>query len=177
MRVIAGVHRSRPLGTFQGDAIRPTADRVKENLFNLLRNRIIDRRYLDLFAGTGGVGIEAISRGAGEVVFTDQSKESVALVRKNLATLHENAEVILTDSIAYLKRAKPFDVIFVDPPYKSDLGLAALRVIGERNLLTDDGCAVFEHEEPFEGAIDGLAVTDERKYGRVYLTFFGRTAQ
>lgn len=174
MRVIAGVHRSRPLATFQGDGIRPTADRVKESLFNILRNQVVGCRYLDLFAGTGGIGIEALSRGAGEVVFTDQSKESVALVRKNLAALREEAEVILTDSIAYLKRAKPFDVIFIDPPYKSDLGVAALRVIGERDLLTEGGRAVFEHEEPFEGAVAGLAVTDERKYGRVYLTFFGR---
>ena len=148
MRVIAGVHRSRPLATFRGDEIRPTADRVKESLFNILRNKVVGRRYLDLFAGTGGIGIEAISRGA--------------------------AEVVLSDAIAYLRRAEPFDVIFIDPPYAGALGEAALRVIAENALLTEDGVAVFEHEEPFAGEIPGLRKTDERKYGRVYLSFFGR---
>ena len=174
MRVIAGVHRSRPLATFRGDEIRPTADRVKESLFNILRNKVVGRRYLDLFAGTGGIGIEAISRGAAEVVFVDQRRESVALVKKNLALLKEEAEVVLSDAIAYLRRAEPFDVIFIDPPYAGALGEAALRVIAENALLTEDGVAVFEHGEPFAGEIPGLRKTDERKYGRVYLSFFGR---
>lgn len=155
MRVIAGVHRSRPLATFRGDEIRPTADRVKESLFNILRNKVVGRRYLDLFAGTGGIGIEAISRGAAEVVFVDQRRESVALVKKNLALLKEEAEVVLSDAIAYLRRAEPFDVIFIDPPYAGALGEAALRVIAENALLTEDGSPFLNTRSRLRGRSPG----------------------
>ena len=172
MRVVGGLYRGRKLVGFDGLDVRPTADRVKENLFNILSNRIIGVTFLDAFAGTGGMGIEALSRGAKDVTFVDFSDKSVGIIQKNLKNIGIDKKVIKCDSIAYLKKADAFDIIFIDPPYKGELGKKALEVIGERGLLSDNGVAVYEHEEPFEGAVKGLTVTDERKYGRVYLTFF-----
>lgn len=173
MRVIAGVHapvRWLPFGGMKS-APRRTREGKPLQHFEKQSGRAAVSGSV---RGDGGIGIEAISRGAAEVVFVDQRRESVALVKKNLALLKEEAEVVLSDAIAYLRRAEPFDVIFIDPPYAGALGEAALRVIAENALLTEDGVAVFEHEEPFAGEIPGLRKTDERKYGRVYLSFFGR---
>lgn len=172
MRIVGGKHRSRVLKDFSGDEIRPTADKVKESLFNILFN-VQDKSFLDLFAGTGGVGLEALSRGAGKVTFVDVRNESLNLTKQNVKLLNETAETILSDSIEYLKRCKDkFDIIFIDPPYKTDLGLKALKIIADRKLLTSEGVAVFESETPFTAKIDGLSFYDERKYGRTYLAFF-----
>lgn len=172
MRVIGGFYRSRKLVGFDGLDVRPTADRVKESLFNILSVKIIGASFLDAFSGTGNMGIEAISRGAGFVEFVDCADKSVAIIQKNLKNLGLDNKVVKSDALSYLKKAQPFDVIFIDPPYKGELGVNALKIIGERELLTGGGIAVYEHEEHFNGKIDGLEVYDERKYGRAYLTFF-----
>ncbi len=172
MRVVGGIYRSRKLVGFDGLDVRPTADRVKESLFNILGNKIIGASFLDAFAGTGGMGIEAVSRGADFVEFVDCADKSVSIIQKNLKNLGLSNKVIKSDTLSYLKKSQPFDIVFIDPPYKGELGKNALEIIGERGLLTDNGIAVYEHEEPFSGEINGLAVYDERKYGRAYLTFF-----
>ncbi len=171
MRVIGGQYRSRKLAEFGGQAIRPTADRTRESLFNILR-LAPGARFLDAFCGSGAVGIEAVSRGA-ECVFLDVSPESAKVAEKNFALLGIPAKVLRARAEDYLAHTEEkFDVIFLDPPYRSASGGAALEIIGKREVLKENGVAVFEHEEPFTGEIAGLQKKDERKYGRAYLTFF-----
>lgn len=173
MRIISGKHRGMKLVGFEGMDIRPTADRVKESLFNILYGRIAGARVLDLFSGTGGVGIECLSRGADTVHFNDVSAQSIAVLKSNLAKLKEtNCTVTNLDYSSCLARGGVYDFIFIDPPYKSEAGLSALEIIGKNKLLTIGGVAVYERDIPFTGNINGLKLVDERKYGKTYLTFF-----
>ena len=177
MRIIGGKYRSRVLAEFSGDDVRPTSDRAKEALFNILSWKVTGARVLDLFEGSGAFGLESLSRGSGEVVFNDAAKASVAIVRKNLAALkiEENVRtrVFHYDYAVCLEAQKePFDIIFIDPPYRLDIGERALELIARRGLLTSDGVAVYERDRAFTGTVDGLEKTDERKYGKAYLTFF-----
>ena len=177
MRVIGGKYRSRVLASFEGDNVRPTADRVKESLFNILSLRFYGARVLDLFSGSGSLGIESLSRGAGEVVFNDVSKDSIAILRKNLKTLNiaEGAGVrvhTLDAQLCLAAQKEPFDIIFIDPPYRLECGVEAIKTIATKRLLKEDGVLVFERDRSFEGEIDGLEAYDERKYGKTFLTFF-----
>lgn len=180
MRIIGGQYRSRVLAEIAGDNVRPTSDRAREALFNILSLKIYGARVLDLFAGSGALGIESLSRGAKEVLFNDYSKDSVAIVKKNLTALKiavngEQAKVAQSDYLVCLEQARgQFDLIFIDPPYRFDYGEKALKKIAERGLLTENGIAVYERDVPFEGEIAGLEKYDERKYGKAYLTFFKR---
>ena len=173
MRIIGGKYRGRVLAGFKGQSIRPTADRVKESLFNILAPEISGANVLDLFCGSGGVGLEAISRGADLVVFNDASKDSLAVLKKNLALIGANAPVYNLDFKAFLERIDiTFDIIYIDPPYKSGAGEEALSLIAKRQLLNTGGVAVLESDKPFSGAVEKLVKYDERKYGITYLTFF-----
>ena len=173
MRIIGGKYRGRVLAGFKGREIRPTSDRVKESLFNILSPEISGANVLDLFCGSGGVGLEAISRGADLVVFNDASKDSLAVLKKNLALIGASAPVYNLDFKALLARIDiTFDVIYIDPPYKSGAGEEALRLIAARGLLNTGGVAVLESDKPFAGECAGLVQYDERKYGITYLTFF-----
>lgn len=177
MRIISGKYRSMALSEFKGEEIRPTADRVKESLFNILYGRITSARVLDLFCGSGGLGLECISRYAEFVHFNDASAESIAVLRKNLGKLkgENNYKITVCDfSVCLAALKEPFDIIFIDPPYKSDAGISALETIAQNKLLTPEGIAVYERDRAFEGVIDGLKIADERKYGKTYLTFFVR---
>lgn len=177
MRIIGGEYRSRILADIQGDNVRPTSDRAREALFNILGTRVQGARVLDLFAGSGALGLESLSRGAKEATFNDVSKDSVAIVKKNIASLKaaDRARVYQTDFSAFLNVTNaPFDLIFIDPPYRFDYGEKALQTIAEKGLLTENGIAVYERDRPFEGEIAGLDKYDERKYGKAYLTFFRR---
>ncbi len=173
MRIVGGKHRSRVLKEFKDIGIRPTSDRTRESLFNILSTRLDGATFLDLFAGTGAVGLEALSRGAKSVTFVDNSIDSLLVVKENLATLKETADVKRADSLEFLRTTnKRFDIIFIDPPYKSNLGKSALEIIAKRKILTDDGIAVFEDEGEFHDTVGGLFRYDERKYGRARLSFF-----
>lgn len=173
MRIIGGKFRGRVLVGFKGQEIRPTSDRVKESLFNILAPEISGANVLDLFCGSGGVGLEALSRGADLVVFNDVSKDSLAVLKKNLSLVRVNAPVYNLDFKALLERIDiTFDIIYIDPPYKSDAGREALRLIAERRLLNTGGVAVLESDKSFVGETEGLVRYDERKYGITYLTFF-----
>lgn len=179
MRVIGGKYKSRTLAEFAGDAVRPTSDRAKEALFNILALKIYGARTLDLFSGSGALGIECLSRGAKEVVFNDYSKDSLAILKKNLNALKisvgEEVKILNSDYLVALESARgAFDLIFLDPPYRFDYGEKALRKIAEKGLLTENGIAVYERDRPFDGTIDGLEKYDERKYGKTYFTFFRR---
>ena len=174
MRIISGKYRGLKLAEFDGGEIRPTADRVKESLFNILAGEVAGATVLDLFCGSGNLGIECISRGAKAVHFNDVSADSVAVLKKNLARLKGESgyKITASDYGQCLARVAPFDLIFIDPPYKSDFGLDALKIIGERKLILTGGVAVYERDRKFEGEIAGLRLYDERKYGKTYLSFF-----
>ena len=172
MRVIAGSFKGKKLCEFKGNKIRPTADRTKESLFNIIK--VEGKTFLDLFCGSGSIGIEAISRGAKKVTFTDVDKESVALAEKNLKSVKREEKVFCIDAKTFLsKAAEKFDYIFIDPPYATTLGVETLKIISERNLLNSGGTAVLETDKDEDFLIDGLTLTDKRKYGKARLYFFG----
>ena len=177
MRIIGGKYRSRVLAEFAGENVRPTSDRAREALFNILALKMYGARVLDLFAGSGSLGLESLSRGAKEVVFNDFSKDSLAIVKKNLSALKigangEEAKVFQYDFLSCLDVVKgQFDIIFLDPPYRFDYGAKALEKIAQKGLLSENGIVVNERDIPFEGEIAGLEKYDERKYGRTYITF------
>jgi 16S rRNA (guanine966-N2)-methyltransferase len=178
MRIIGGKYRSRVLAEFKGEEVRPTSDRAKEALFNILALKVRGARTLDLFCGSGSLGIEALSREASEVVFNDLSKDSLTILKKNLTNLkipNEQTRVYNYDYSVCLDVLKgEFDLIFLDPPYRLEIGVLALEKIAKKGLLAQDGIVVYERDRAFEGEIDGLEKYDERKYGKAYLTFFKR---
>lgn len=179
MRVVAGKYRGKNLASPKDDRVRPTTTRIKETLFNVLQGYSRDAVVLDLFAGSGALGIECISRGAKEVVFVDNNKDSIELVRKNLQGIDGNFKVVNSDFSGVLRNAyvtgKKFDMIFVDPPYASGLGELALGLIFDLDLLADGGVVVFEH-----GAEKTYEVSDKRykqrtkKMGTVVAEFISR---
>ena len=144
MRVITGSARNRRLKEPADMRIRPTTDKVKEALFNIIQFDIEGRRVLDLFAGTGQLGIEALSRGAKEATFVDQSREAISLVRDNLKTCGFAGTVVQADSVGFLGRGQKYDLIFIDPPYDSNLLLNALSAIYQFDILSEGGIIVCE---------------------------------
>lgn len=180
MRIIGGKYKSRVLADFAGEKVRPTSDRAKEALFNILALKIYGARVLDLFSGSGALGLESLSRGAKGVVFNDFDKDSLAILKKNLTALKipvggEEAKVMYSDYTVALESVRgQFDLIFLDPPYRFDYGEVALKKIAQKGLLSENGIAVYERDRVFEGVIDGLEKCDERKYGKTYFTFFRR---
>ncbi len=180
MRIVGGKYRSRVLAEFSGMDVRPTSDRAKEALFNILAFQTPNARVLDLFAGSGSLGLEALSRGASGVVFNDVAKESVSIIKKNLHSLKIsiNGDVCVYqyDYATCLDVVRgEFDLIFIDPPYRLDIGKNVLEKIAKNKLLSERGIAVYERDCPFEGEVDGLEKYDERKYGKAYLTFFRKS--
>lgn len=181
MRVISGSARGKRLASLEGLETRPTLDRVKEALFNVLQFRLIDKNILDLFSGSGALAIEALSRGSKSAVLCDSSKRAINIINKNLedTRLKENAEVINKDYIEALKslknKFKKFDIIFLDPPYKSDFIVKSINYIKEYNLLEDDGIIIAETDDKDKMEqiknIENMEVYDIRKYGIVYIIF------
>lgn len=149
MRVVAGKYKGKNLASPKTDDVRPTTTRIKETLFNVLQGYVQDSVVLDLFAGSGALGIEAISRGAKRVDFVDRSKDSIALVNQNLKGIVGDYSVQNADFMAALRSAyvagTKYDLIFIDPPYATSLGELALSTVFDLGLLKEDGIAVFEH--------------------------------
>lgn len=150
MRVIAGKARRIQLVTPRGSDTRPTTDRIKETLFNILAPDLYDARFLDLFAGCGGIGIEALSRGALEAVFVENGREAIACIKENLrkTRLFTQAQVIECDVIAALRRletgGKPFDIIFMDPPYEAGYYEKVLSQLASGHLADEDTLIIAE---------------------------------
>ncbi|GAB4267014.1 MAG: 16S rRNA (guanine(966)-N(2))-methyltransferase RsmD [Candidatus Promineifilaceae bacterium] len=181
MRVISGKAKGRKLKRVPGDTTRPIMDRVKENLFNLLGTAdVVGARWLDLFAGTGQVGIEALSRGAAEVVFVDNARQAVRTVQENLATtgLAKGAKVVQANAFSYLQRtdAERFDLIYVAPPQYLGLWQEVMVALDKRPfaLLKPDGLVVVQIDpKEYEVlALTHFEVFDERKYGNTLLVFY-----
>lgn len=180
-RVISGKAKGRRLKLVPGDTTRPIMDRVKESLFNILGD-IQGTRWLDMYAGTGQVGIEALSRGAAEVVFVDKARAAVQTVRDNLAhtRLTDGAAVVQADALAYLRDsgARPFDVIYIAPPQYLEMWVVALQAVdmAAPRSLTDGGLAIVQIDprEFRELALERLSLIDKRRYGNTLLCFYQR---
>lgn len=177
MRVITGTARGRKLGQLQGMDTRPTTDQVKESIFNIIQFDIEGRRVLDLFAGTGQLGIEALSRGAAGCTFVDQRKEAVALVRSNLklCQLSDKARVVQGEGLGFLSTVRePFHLIFLDPPYKAELLENALKKIAEIDMLTENGIIICE--SPADKVLPELPQPYQKgreyRYGKIKITVY-----
>jgi 16S rRNA (guanine966-N2)-methyltransferase len=183
MRVIAGQAKGRPLKLAPGKGTRPIADRVKEALFSILSWRLPGCRFLDLFAGTGSVGIEALSRGAQEAVFVERASQAVRVVRENLQRtgLVDNARVVHDDAFRFVAHAggrqaddDGFDIIYVAPPQYQDLWSQALLALDASPLLAPDGVVVVQifPKEYRPLPLQRLVLTDQRTYGSTMLCFY-----
>lgn len=178
MRVIAGIAGGRKLKAVKGTNTRPTADRVKEALFNILQNKISESLFLDLFAGTGSIGIEALSRGAAKAVLIDSNKQAIDVIRENLASTGLEAEVYHQDVLRLLsilgRQEKSFDLIFLDPPYQLGIEEQILVNISHYNLLMEEGIVIVEHSSkkslPF--LVESLCLFRTQKYGDTSLSFY-----
>ncbi len=153
MRVIAGSARSLPLRSLKGSTTRPTTDRIKETLFNIIADRIPDARFLDLFAGSGGIGIEALSRGAAMAVFVEQDRSALQVIRYNLhfTRLEERAKVVAGDAVravcgpaSSVDGGHSFDVIFMDPPYDKGLERRVLEALMDSPAADEDTLIIIE---------------------------------
>jgi 16S rRNA (guanine966-N2)-methyltransferase len=179
MRVIGGTAKGRLLKAVPGDGTRPILDRVKVPLFDILRPSLPGMRLLDLFAGTGSVGIEALSQGAESCVFLDTNAKAVQTIKHNLEVtdLVQKGEVRHTDAFGYLRNTtKSFDLIYVAPPQYKGIWIEAMKHIAERpNLLTKDGSVIvqIDPKEYEELSLSLLHETEQRKYGSTVLVFYG----
>jgi 16S rRNA (guanine966-N2)-methyltransferase len=189
MRVIAGKYRSRLLKSLKGSALRPTSDRLRETLFNVLGDRVTGSRFLDVFAGTGAVGIEALSRGASEVVFIENHAPAAVLIRRNLESLAitDGAQVLPLDALRALEKLArkhnptdaPFDFAFIDPPYaEKDQYNRVLGFLGSAPFLATGSLVIAEHRRTFElpQRIGRLLQTRILRQGDAALSFFQHQA-
>lgn len=175
MRVITGAARGRKLITLEGDDVRPTSDMVKEAMFSILHFQIEGRRVLDLFAGSGQLGIEALSRGAAQVVFVDASRDSVDIVKKNLNStdLEKNAKVLNIDFLSFLKQKNDkFDIALLDPPYRKGLLQQALPLLV--NIMNTGGTILCESpkEEELPEQVGDFVRGKSYRYGKIMLTVY-----
>lgn len=179
MRVITGSAKGRKLQMVPGDTTRPITDRAKEALFSILGDWLVDTRVLDLFGGTGAVGIEALSRGAAYALFLDRSRKAVQTIQANLAhtQLAQQAQVLQADSFAFLEgyRGEPFDLVYIAPPQYQGLWHKALTLVDGRPDLLAPFATVIVQIHPREAtpvALTALEEYDRRQYGSVLLIFY-----
>lgn len=174
MRIIGGKHKGKTLKTFSGDAVRPTSDRARESLFNILSFQIQNKTFLDLCSGTGAIGLEAISRGVSSAVFVDASKDSLKITEFNLNACKEKAETVLSSAVDFLKTTnKKFDIIFFDPPYINNDILEVLTIVKTRKILNGNGLFVYEHKaDKPSSLVEGYEIVDTRKYGIAIFDFY-----
>jgi len=182
MRVIAGIYKGRRLKTLEGLSVRPTSDRMRETLFNILAPRIEGARFADVCAGSGAIGIEALSRGAGLVTFIESSLKAARIISENLRNCGigwEDYRVINRDVIRALKNLASekaqFDIIYFDPPYDSDIYTSVMWLIAKNDLLAEGGALIVEHrrQTPLLPNYDQLRPYRQVTQGESLLTFFG----
>ena len=176
MRVITGSARGRKLREPANYDIRPTTDQVKEAIFNIVQFDVEGRRVLDLFGGTGQLGIEAASRGAGSVTIVDASRDAIKLIRENVETCGLKVRVVQGDAVGFLRSGGKFDLIFIDPPYDSELAEIALKTIKEIDILSEGGIIVCEtRREKLLPQLDSpYRMRKEYRYGKVKLTVYSK---
>ena len=180
MRIISGKFKGRKLSSFKGTRIRPTSDRVREAIFDILTVVWEGTQVLDLFAGTGGLGIETLSRGAREVFFVENDPQAAMILEKNIKTLDltgkcEIARLSVKEGIKFLRRkGQKFDVVFLDPPYGKGLADSTLDLLAKSAMLREGGLVVVEHyhKETLLDHYQMLQRSDQRKYGSTGVSFF-----
>ncbi len=183
-RVVTGKYRGAVLAAPKGDATRPTTDKVKEAIFSSIQGRIPDCRFLDLFSGTGQMGIEALSRGADKIVLVDKGGPAISVIKKNLEKIRAqddpNVRVLKKSATAAIESLKDdkFDIVYMDPPYKIafDEAVKAADLLSEYDMLTDDGLLIVEHsaEEPFNTDVINMQFVRSCSYGLCVVTFFSK---
>ena len=169
MRVISGKYRGKKLKEFELDSTKPTTDRVKESIFNLIQFDVAGSVVLDLFAGTGGLGIEAISRGAKHVTFVDANIKAISIVKENLKGIEGDCKVVNQRSCDFLNVCgQSYDLVFLDPPYNTNLGVEAIDHLILNNMINESGIIIFETGEDKEFVFDypGYSLT-KKKYGTI----------
>lgn len=180
MRVISGSARGHKLKTPEGLDTRPTTDRIKETLFNIIAPDLIECRFLDLFSGTGGIGIEALSRGGDISVFVDNTQVCCDIIEENLkhTKLYDKAEIIKSDIFSAIdllgKNNRVFDIIFIDPPYDGGFDTDVLNAIVKAKILDKNGYIILERATKYAAPnINGLTIIKEKEYGKLtVMTFF-----
>ncbi|MCB0320894.1 MAG: 16S rRNA (guanine(966)-N(2))-methyltransferase RsmD [Bdellovibrionales bacterium] len=178
MRVIGGTARGTKLQPVPGDGTRPILDRVKTSLFDILRPELAGAKFLDLFAGSGSVGIEALSQGAQQAVFCDLSQQAVETIKRNLKATHleDRSQTKNRDAFSFLKNTQSaFDIIYIAPPQYEGLWLEALLIVAERpDLLLPNARVIVQIDPKEEEPVDlvSLELEDRRKYGNTLLLFF-----
>jgi 16S rRNA (guanine(966)-N(2))-methyltransferase RsmD len=180
MRVIGGIYRGRTLRSASGLEIRPTSDRLRETLFNILAKQIEESNFLDLCAGSGAVGIEALSRGAGNVTFVERSRPACETIKANLNALGVESAIRIinrevTTALKVLSRdSETFDVVFFDPPYASDAYDAVMTELGQSNLVSKNAVVVVEHRKktPPKPCYDKLKMFRQVNQGESALAFY-----
>ena len=176
MRVTGGTGRGRRLRTPAGSRVRPTSDKVKQALFNILGDKIEGAVFLDLFAGAGGIGIEALSRGAERVVFVDASRDSLNIVKGNieLTGFGDRAQTVLAKAASFLNKASGhYDIVFLDPPYAEEMQPLLEQVNGS-GIVSADSIVIAEHfkKQPSPERAGRLSLVREAKYGDTVLAFY-----
>jgi len=181
LRVIAGKAKGRKLKSVPGDTTRPITDRVKEALFNIIAGDVVDSNWWDVFAGTGAVGIEALSRGASSARFSDSNRVPIETIRSNVehCGFKAQAEIRRVDAFAYLASTpdRTFEYIYIAPPQYQEMWAKALELVDENiNWLTDDGWVIAQiaPKEYKELALENLEEFEERQYGSTLLVFYQR---
>ena len=179
MRIISGKARGTKLYTLEGTNTRPTLDRVKESILNIIQNEIEGATVLDLFAGSGAIGLECLSRGAKKAILCDKSKEAVEIIKRNIEKTHmeECAKIINTDFETCLEKLKneQFDIIYIDPPYATDYIFKSLKKIKEIGISKKESLIIIETDDEQRilkdiGNIE-IKIVDKRKYGRATIIF------
>ncbi len=179
MRVVGGELRGGKLHTFRGEGIRPTADRVRESIFNIIRTHVSKATVLDLFAGTGALGIEALSRGAVYAVFVDSSSDAVSLVTRNIKkfSLEDRSKIFrrdITKNLNHIRTPGPrFNLVFMDPPYNAGFIDRTLSILHQGQMLENGAFVVMEHSPSETVNADNrfFDVTDTRRYGKTLVSF------
>ena len=179
MRIISGRARGTKLYTLEGQNTRPTLDRVKESLFNIIQNELKDKIFLDLFSGSGAIGLEAVSRGARKAILCDNSKKASEIIKKNIRKTHLEEFIELYnesyDKVISHKIIEKADIIYIDPPYETNLVYESVKLILEKELIRNESLIIIETDQE-ERILESLKnlnikIVDKRKYGRAHLIF------
>lgn len=176
LRITGGTARGRAIASPLGRDVRPTSSKIRQALFNILKGRLEDSVFLDLFAGTGLMGIEALSRGVSELISVETERQLAKNIKESLEKLSFDGEVITGDVREVIKTlpAYYFDIIFADPPYKSPLAQSVLQLVNRHNLLKEGGLLIIEHFRDTKLPVDEVALQqcDRRDYGQTSISFF-----
>lgn len=176
MRIISGEFRGFKLDTPKGDAIRPTTDRIKEDVFNIISPYIEDSLFLDLFSGTGAIGIEAISRGCAKAVLVDHDKTSIALIKKNASKIKSRKiEIICSNAEKFLLSTQDkYDIIFMDPPYRYENIGKLIDIIEKRDIINNNGIMIIEQggDSEIEEKIGYFILYKTKKYASTKMYYF-----